>query len=212
MFVRLLSLKQIPTFSVGERLGAPDVANKLHQHVWLLPKASLSLSLPYGEGGPLAVDEALPNVYIYTYGYAIVFSPHPSAYAATSTFCLQNSTRRLRHSPRWGRLLVSLFRTRSPHNAATILRTNHIKPVGTGVLDGPFRTCNFYLINGYDIIYSTDALCKLKGIATLDRRGRRSLQSMKIIAVWNIMPDVANKSHQHVRLCTFVKQTFCSSS
>ena len=103
-------------------------------------------------------------------------SPHPSAYAATSTFCLQNSTRRLRHSPRWGRLLVSLFRTRSPHNAATILRTNHIKPVGTGVLDGPFRTCNFYLINGYDIIYSTDALCKLKGIATLDRRGRRSLQ------------------------------------
>ena len=80
------------------------------------------------------------------------------------------------------------------------LTNDHPQIVGTGVLDGPFRTCNFYLINGYDIIYSTDALCKLKGIATLDRRGRRSLQSMKIIAVWNIMPDVAIKSHRHVRL------------
>ena len=32
MFARLLSLKQILTFSVGERLGAPDVANKSHLH------------------------------------------------------------------------------------------------------------------------------------------------------------------------------------
>ena len=39
MFVRLLSLKQIPTFSVGERLGAPDVTNKSHRHVRLPPKA-----------------------------------------------------------------------------------------------------------------------------------------------------------------------------
>jgi len=82
-----LSLKQFSTFSVGERLGAPDVAIKSHLHSRLRTykrpptncrgrrlddprsqtnhigtpgccrKWRFSLAFPSGEGGPLAVDE-----------------------------------------------------------------------------------------------------------------------------------------------------------
>jgi len=44
-FVRLSSLKQIPTFSVGERLGAPDVANKLHRYLRLRTREQILSNL-----------------------------------------------------------------------------------------------------------------------------------------------------------------------
>ena len=65
---------------------------------------------------------------------------HPSVSSASLRNC---------HLLSQGKALVSLFRTLSPHDAATILRTNHIKPVGTGVPTVRGRNAFFTARCGY---------------------------------------------------------------